>query len=55
MLNIQNIIYINLILEELHIYKEVKNNKFNNILNIQSDFLNNFLYRYILNNINNIP
>jgi len=40
---------------ELHAYKEVKNNKFNNVLNIQTDLKNNVLYKYVINNINNIP
>jgi hypothetical protein len=54
-LNIQHNIYINSVLEELHIYKEIKHNKFENILNIQTDFKNNILYQYILNDNNNIP
>ena len=55
-LNIQHNIYINSVLEELHIYKEIKHNKFENILNIQTDFKNNILYQYInLDNIYNMP
>jgi len=42
--------YINSVLEELLIYNEVKRNGFNNILNIQADFKNNDIYRYIFNN-----
>jgi len=45
---------MNLVLEELHIYKEIKNNEFNNKLDMQTDLINNILYQYILNNINNI-
>ena len=53
--NIQHNIYINSVLEELHIYNEIKYNKLKNILNIQTDFKNNILYQYMLDNNNNIP
>lgn len=46
-LNVLGNIYANSVLEELRILKEIKHDKFKNILNVQRDFENNIIYVYI--------
>lgn len=46
-LNVLGNIYANSVLEELRILKEIKHDKFKNILNVQRDFENNIIYIYI--------
>lgn len=46
-LNSQDKVYINLELEDLHIYK---GNKFKNILDGPTNYKNNIIYQYLLDN-----
>lgn len=46
LINKQNNIYLNSKLEEFLIYNEIKHNGFCNIINIQTDFKHNYIYKY---------
>lgn len=52
LINNQNIVCINSVLEELHMYDEVKKYKFNNIINLQNIYFkkNDIVFQYFLDN-----
>lgn len=53
-LNSRNNVYINLVLKTVRVYYIIKKNSFDNTLNVQDDFKNNYINRHVLDDNNNI-